>query len=36
MKYKFVIEMREELDDRAVNALSVQSRKLSTGLNGQS
>jgi hypothetical protein len=26
----------EELDGRAVSALSVRSRKLSTGLNGQS
>jgi hypothetical protein len=27
---------KEELDGRAVSALGVQSRKLSTGLNGQS
>jgi hypothetical protein len=27
---------QEELDGRAVSALSVRSRKLSTGLNGQS
>jgi hypothetical protein len=28
--------MKEELDGRAVSALGVRSRKLSTGLNGQS
>jgi hypothetical protein len=30
------IEMNEELDGPAVSALGVRSRKLSTGLNGQS
>jgi hypothetical protein len=38
MTFNYFIEEHfiEELDGRAVSALGVRSRKLSTGLNGQS
>jgi hypothetical protein len=31
-----VLKVQEDLDGRAVSALGVRSRKLNTGLNGQS